>query len=113
MKAEPPARGRHLVTADRRFATGAGLAARLLAPGFRRVIDHIDAGLDFGAIDVVLPDGERRLLGGRGAGPIAIVELRSWRALVRLMTAGSVGWYRAWADGEWASPNPVPLFDLF
>ena len=101
------------MTADRRFATGAGLVARLLAPGFRRMIDRIDAALDFGAIDVVLPDGERRLLGGRGPGPVALVELRSWRALVRLMTAGSVGWYRAWADGEWKSPDPVPLFDLF
>jgi cyclopropane-fatty-acyl-phospholipid synthase len=41
------------------------------------------------------------------------VNLRSWRALVRLGTSGSVGWYKAWAAGEWTSPDPVPLFDLF
>lgn len=34
-------------------------------------------------------------------------------ALVRLATSGSVGWYKAWALGEWTSPDPVPLFDLF
>lgn len=99
--------------ADRRFVTGAGLLPRLLAPGFGRLLDHIDAGLDQGAIDATLPDGSRRMLGGRNPGPVAIVELRSWRALVRLMTTGSVGWYRAWAEGEWKSPDPVPLFDLF
>jgi cyclopropane-fatty-acyl-phospholipid synthase len=30
-----------------------------------------------------------------------------------LATSGSVGWYRAWEKGEWSSPDPVPLFDLF
>jgi cyclopropane-fatty-acyl-phospholipid synthase len=33
--------------------------------------------------------------------------------LVRLATSGSVGWYKAWAQGEWTSPDPVALFDLF
>jgi cyclopropane-fatty-acyl-phospholipid synthase len=113
MDAQPPARGRHFLTADRRFATGAGWLARLLAPGFRRVLDRIDAGLEYGAIDATLPDGRRVRLGGRKPGPVAIVELRNWRALVRLMTTGSVGWYRGWAEGEWDSPDPVPLFDLF
>jgi cyclopropane-fatty-acyl-phospholipid synthase len=34
-------------------------------------------------------------------------------ALVRLATSGSVGWYKAWVAGEWSSPDPVPLFELF
>jgi cyclopropane-fatty-acyl-phospholipid synthase len=32
---------------------------------------------------------------------------------VRLATSGSVGWYKAWTLGEWSSPDPVALFDLF
>lgn len=113
MNAEKPMRGRHLVTADRGFSTGGGLWARLLAPGFRRLLDHVDRGLEAGAIDATLPDGTRRLLGGRADGPVAVVDVRNWRALVRLITGGSIGWYRAWAEGEWTSPDPVPLFDLF
>ncbi|PTQ07312.1 SAM-dependent methyltransferase [Sphingomonas oleivorans] len=113
MDAETPNRGQHLVTADRGFATGAGLFARMMAPGFRKLLDRIDAGLAEGMIALTLPDGVRRILGGRGAGPVAEVILRSWRPLVRLMRSGSVGWYRGWAEGEWASPDPVPLFDLF
>jgi cyclopropane-fatty-acyl-phospholipid synthase len=42
-----------------------------------------------------------------------VVDIKSWMALVRLATSGSVGWYKAWAGGEWSSPDPVPLFELF
>ena len=106
-------RGRHLVAADRGFATGGGLLARLFGRGFEHVLDRIDAGLSAGGIHAILPDGSRRILGGRLPGPMPIVHLHSWRSLVRLMTSGSVGWYKAWALGEWSSPDPVPLFDLF
>jgi cyclopropane-fatty-acyl-phospholipid synthase len=106
-------RGRHLIVADRGFATGGGLLARLFGGGFHRILDRIDAGLIEGGIDATLPDGSRRLLGGRKPGPMPVVHLHSWRSLVRLITSGSVGWYKAWALGEWSSPDPVPLFDLF
>jgi cyclopropane-fatty-acyl-phospholipid synthase len=85
----------------------------LLTPLLRRLLDRIDAGLAEGAIEATLPGGFVRRLGGRRPGPVAVVEIRSWRALWRLATAGSVGWYEAWQAREWASPNPVPLFDLF
>ncbi len=113
MNEQPSHRGRHLVMADRAFATGGGLFARLLGGGFNRIVDRIDAGLIEGGIDATLPDGSRRILGGRRPGPMPIVHLRSWRALARLVASGSVGWYKAWALGEWSSPDPVPLFDLF
>jgi cyclopropane-fatty-acyl-phospholipid synthase len=32
---------------------------------------------------------------------------------VRLATSGSVGWYKAWTLGEWSSPDPVAIFELF
>lgn len=106
-------RGRHLVSADRGFATGGGVLARLFGGGFHRILDRIDAGLIEGGIDATLPDGTCRILGGRAPGPMPVVHLHSWRALVRLITSGSVGWYKACASGEWSSPHPVPLFDLF
>lgn len=106
-------RGEHLVKADRGFAVGGGLIARSVAPAFGRVLDQIDAGLLKGGIETRLPDGERRDLGFRSPGPTAIVEFKSWMALVRLATSGSVGWYKAWELGEWSSPDPVPIFELF
>ena len=106
-------RGEHLVRADRRFATGAGLLGRIAAPGFKRVLDHIHERLERGGIDATLPGGSRRRLGFHRPGPVAVVHIKSWMALVRLATSGSVGWYKAWAAGEWQSPDPVPLFELF
>jgi len=87
--------------------------SRWLAPLFHRLLDRIDLGLEQGSLESSLPDGTSRLLGGRADGPTCIVDLHSWRALVRLASGGSTGWYRAWAAGEWSSPDPVPLFALF
>jgi cyclopropane-fatty-acyl-phospholipid synthase len=86
---------------------------RLLAPAFARLVDQLDRRLLSGGIEATLPSGARRRVGFHAPGPVAVVELKSWRALVRLATSGSVGWYKAWAKGEWASPDPVPLFELF
>ena len=66
-----------------------------------------------GGIEVTLPGGSTRRLGFHADGPKAVVRLSSWLALVRLATSGSVGWYKAWALGEWSSPNPVAVFELF
>jgi cyclopropane-fatty-acyl-phospholipid synthase len=106
-------RGEHLVRADRRFATGAGVVGRIAAPGFKRVLGLIHDRLQQGGIDATLPDGSRRRIGFHRPGPAAVVKINSWMALVRLTTSGSVGWYKAWAAGEWSSPDPVPIFELF
>src|SRR5437868_79053 len=106
-------RGEHLVRADRGFATGGGLLARLTAPAFSKVVDQIDRRLACGGVEATLPRGERRLLGFHGKGPKAVVHLSSWLALVRLATSGAVGWYKAWTLGEWSSPDPVAVFELF
>lgn len=90
-----------------------GLIARAVSRIFHRILDRIDAGIEAGALEAVLPDGTFRVLGGRAPGPLVHVNLNSWRALIRLGQSGSVGWYQAWEAGEWDSPDPVPLFDLF
>ena len=106
-------RGSHLLNADRSFVTGAGLLGRLAAPAFARILDQLHERLREGGIHGTLPDGSTRAIGFHAPGPEPVVTLHSWRALVRLATSGSVGWYKAWARGEWSSPDPVPLFDLF
>jgi hypothetical protein len=80
---------------------------------FERMLGRVDRGLEQGAIEATLPGGQRRRFGGRGEGPVAVVVLHRWRALLRLATGGSAGWYEGWVAGDWSSPDPVPLFDLF
>lgn len=85
----------------------------LLGPFFHRQLDRLDRGIAQGSLEVFTPDRQARLLGGGSPGPAAIVTLHSWRALLRLATGGSAGWYEAWERGEWSSPDPVQLFALF
>ena len=106
-------RGEHLVRADRRFATGGGTLARLAAPALSKLLHEIDRRLVSGGIELTLPGGQVRRLGFHAAGPSPDVRLHSWLSLVRLATSGSVGWYKAWALGEWSSPDPVAVFELF
>ncbi|RYD57513.1 MAG: class I SAM-dependent methyltransferase [Sphingomonadales bacterium] len=80
---------------------------------FERILDRIDAGIDAGSIDVIRPDGSRRTLGSRAPGPAAMVEFRSWHALLRLGLSGSGGWFEAWKAGEWTSPDSVQVFAVF
>ena len=106
-------RGHHLVHADRGFATGDGLLGRFAVPLFRRLLDQIDARLAIGGIEGTLPDGSPRNLGFHAPGPVAVVRMHDWRFLMRVASAGSVGLYKSWAKGEWSSPDPVKLFELF
>ena len=116
MNAQPPLRGGHLVKAGNSFVKD-GFFTRLIgksfAGSFQGALARIDQGLVAGSLLAHLPDGETRMLGGRGAGPAAEIHLRDWRALIRLGSSGSVGWYKAWELGEWESPDPVQIFDLF
>ncbi|WP_435417429.1 cyclopropane-fatty-acyl-phospholipid synthase family protein [Parerythrobacter aurantius] len=113
MNAESGTRGRGLLEGAARFERAPGLLARCLAPGFSKVLDQIDRGLVRGSITGHLPDGSVRLLGGRQSGFDAVIHLKSWRALLRLATNGSVGWYQAWEAGEWDSPDLVKVFAVF
>jgi cyclopropane-fatty-acyl-phospholipid synthase len=113
MNAQTPQRGGALVSGGRMVAPGPQWLARAWSGGINHVLDGIDRGLERGALEVTLPDGATRLLGGRAPGFEARVRLHSARSLWRLATAGSVGWYQAWEAGEWSSPDPVPLFALF
>lgn len=113
MNVQLPEGGHQFARSAGAKALGSGWLAGLYGRGFHRLLDRIDTGLDMGAIEAWLPDGSRRVLGARAPGPVAEIALRSWTALLRLARSGSVGWYDAWVRGEWASPDPVPLFELF
>ncbi len=84
-----------------------------LVRSMNRLLDRINTGLNKGSIEGHLPDGSRRILGGRAVGPIAEMNIRSWHALRRIAWSGSIGLYEGWDRGEWDSPDPVQIFALF
>jgi cyclopropane-fatty-acyl-phospholipid synthase len=95
---------------DAEIASGSG---GLFVCGLNRLLERIDAGLAEGSIEGNLPNGSRRILGGRRAGPVAEMNIRSWHALRRIAWSGSIGLYEGWDKGEWDSPDPVQIFALF
>ena len=113
MTAEGFNRGEGLLRGGKRFAGMPGFVARLLSPGFQKILDLVDAGFERGSLLGHLPDGTTRMLGGRAPGFEAEVYLHDWRGLLRLTTSGSIGWYQAWEAGEWESPDLVPVFAIF
>ena len=106
-------RGTELLRGAARFERKPGAFARFFAPGFHKVLDRIDAGLESGTLTAILPDGTTRRMGGRAPGFEVTVTIHDWRALLRLATNGSIGWYQAWDAREWSSEDPVSLFALF
>ena len=102
-----------MLSGGARFAPQPGLFAKFFAPGFRTMLDRVDAGLERGSLTSHLPDGTTRVLGGRAPGFDVEIWLKDWRALLRLATTGSVGWYQAYEAGEWEVDNHARLFALF
>lgn len=101
--------GRHLPNDAENAPAVGGLFIRSL----NRLLDRIDAGLEEGSIEGQLPDGSRRILGGRRPGHAAEMNIHSWHALRRIAWSGSIGLYEGWDKGEWDSPDPVQIFALF
>ncbi len=113
MNAQAPGRGAELVAGGRGIGIGPQWLARMWSGSLHRFLDRVDAGLMRGSVELFLPDGRVRLLGGRAPGFEASAEIVSFRALLRLATSGSVGCYQGWEAGEWESSDPVTLFALF
>jgi cyclopropane-fatty-acyl-phospholipid synthase len=117
MNAPDLQRSRHQPHNDEGLGDGGGffynLFSDLAARYCNALLDKMDAGILSGSIEGSLPSGNRRMIGGRAAGPAAEMNIRSWRALLRIAMAGSVGLYEGWAAGEWDSPDPVQIFDVF
>ena len=80
---------------------------------FDALLRRFDAGLASGQLDMVLPDGSRRRLGGRTPGIAAQITLRRWRALLHGATGGSAGFYQSWEAGDWDSPDLAATLGLF
>jgi cyclopropane-fatty-acyl-phospholipid synthase len=113
MNAQTPGRGGHLVAGGKPLAGSDGLLTRLFAGRIEYILARLDTGLTQGSLLAHLPGGVSRVLGGRSAGPAAEVTVHDWRALLRLVTRGSVGCYQGYEAGDWDSPDPVQLFALF
>lgn len=80
-------------------------------PG-RRLVAALLARIEAGTLTVVLPNGSTLRHEGAVAGPEAVWHLHRWRALPRPLLGGDNGFAAAFIDGDWSSPDLVPLLEL-
>jgi cyclopropane-fatty-acyl-phospholipid synthase len=64
-----------------------------------------------GSLCLVFPDGRQDFFCGAEPGPSAILEIRSWRMLLRLKSGGA-GFAEGYLAGEWDTPDLAALLLL-
>jgi cyclopropane-fatty-acyl-phospholipid synthase len=68
------------------------------------VLRALFGGCNVGQLTVRLPGAAQFSLGG-GGGVRAELEVRRWRAFVRLLMDGDIGFAQAYRAGDWTSPD--------
>ncbi len=98
--------------------TGASQSDVSAAPAFARpFLRRLSSLWRFGTMAVTLPDGTRITIGGDdgavGQGPQAVWTLTRWRAFLRLLTRGDIGFAEGYMAGEWDTPDLAALLTAF
>lgn len=70
------------------------------------------AGLEFGRLRVVLPSGATVEKSGLEDGPDAVIVIKRWRMLRRLIASGDIGFAEAYMDGDWTTPDLTAVIRL-
>lgn len=99
-------------TSKTRLDPGGSLGSRisdLADRGQIAAILRLAERLRRGSLEIVLPDGGRRLLTGAGAGPHGVLRLKNGRVARRYLMAGSVGFAGGYIEGDWGTPDLATL----
>jgi len=79
--------------------------------GVRMVLDAAARNWLFGALDIALPSGQRLRIGGSEPGPRALLELKDYRGLKRVLASAGVGFAEGYMAGEWDTPDLHALLE--
>lgn len=85
-----------------------GPLARMAA----RWVFSLSAGIQVGTLRVTLPDGTSHTFRGARPGPEADCRLHNWRAVLRMLSGGDVGFAEGYMCGDWSSRDLVRLLEL-
>ena len=66
-----------------------------------------------GELEVVLPGGRRLHIAGPQPGPKAVLEVKDYRFMRRVMGSGAIGFAEGYMAGEWETPDLPCLLEVF
>ena len=90
---------------------GNTLGQAIAKPVFNRFFRTMESGIEFGRLDVRLPDGSDHSVKGSKPGPEASVVLNSWGAIPRIAGGGELGLAEVYMDGLVDTPDLKALMD--
>jgi cyclopropane-fatty-acyl-phospholipid synthase len=77
-----------------------------------RLLRKLTAGLVSGGITFILFDGQKIEIESGHLGPKPTIELKSMKAIQRLVSSGYVGLAEGYIHGDWSTPSLSELFDF-
>ena len=78
-----------------------------------RLIDRAVPALQYGRLQLRLPNGDIIERYGSNGGPHAVLRANRWRALWRMLADGESGFSEGYLDGDWSTPALYDLLELF
>lgn len=93
---------------DRRVRSGTDWSLGLS----RAFLAKLMARLARGRLTVVTPDGSVLVQQAPEPGPEAVIVLKRWRAIRRLVLQADIGFARAYCDGDFSSPDMTAVIEL-
>jgi len=106
-------KARNLTKAGGLVATGGKLLRKLFAIGPEKFRQSFESRMEKGSLVINYPNGASHLIRAKKAGPNAIINIKRWRAMQRLLLGGTVGGAKSFILGEWTSPDLVAVVELF
>lgn len=77
---------------------------------FERQLAHRFRNLDCGRLSLRFPSGRHMSFDGAADGPNAVVIVKSWSAIFRLMMSGDIGLAEGYMAEEWETPDLAAVF---
>lgn len=93
-------------------SSGGWLIGLLTGSGIERFARVFEGRIGRGRLSITTPDGKTRTIDSGKDGPDANIQVTRWRAFRRVLLGGSVGFAKAYIDGDWETPDLATLFEF-
>lgn len=80
--------------------------------GFSLLLRLLSREWTFGRLNVLLPNGQTRILEGIAPGKTATLDIKDYRFARRVLSNGDIGFAEGYMAGEWDSPRLAVLLEV-
>jgi cyclopropane-fatty-acyl-phospholipid synthase len=78
----------------------------------RKGVEMLRKCWQFGSLDVVFPNGKHMRLQGADAGPAAVLLVKDFNFIKRVLASGDIGFCDGFKEGEWDTPDLATLLEV-